>query len=231
MEPIVLDDIPFEVDLDQLLKQVHLTPGSDDASQVSRLARQAQRVARPRALYGVAYVEEKGDDHVVIDGTRFTSRVLRVNLDQVHRVFPFVATCGRELEAWSASLGDPLEAYWADAIMVMALRAASRALACDLEERFRPGRTATMNPGSLEDWPMQEQCQLFALLGNPRQAIGVELRDSFLMTPIKSVSGIRFATDVTYENCLLCPRDSCPGRRAPYDPSLYDRKYRPPARG
>ena len=46
------------------------------------------------------------------------------------------------------------------------------------------------------------------------------------MSPIKSVSGILFPTEVTYENCQLCPRDLCPGRRAPYDKALYERKYR-----
>ena len=82
-----------------------------------------------------------------------------------------------------------------------------------------------MNPGSLADWPLEEQRHLFRLLGEPRKAIGVELTESFLMVPIKSVSGLRFPSGAHYENCQLCPRDPCPGRRAPYDPDLYERRY------
>ena len=72
-----------------------------------------------------------------------------------------------------------------------------------------------MNPGPLKDWPLGEQRQLFFLFGDVKQAIGVELTESFLMYPVKSVSGIIFPTEVNYENCQLCPRENCPGRRAP----------------
>jgi hypothetical protein len=40
------------------------------------------------------------------------------------------------------------------------------------------------------------------------------------------VSGIRFPTTESFESCQLCPRAGCPGRRAAYDASLYDRRYR-----
>jgi hypothetical protein len=53
----------------------------------------------------------------------------------------------------------------------------------------------------------------------------VELTDSFLMVPNKSVSGLRFPTETSVENCQLCPREVCPGRRTPYDPKLYEQRY------
>ena len=68
---------------------------------------------------------------------------------------------------------------------------------------------------------------LFDLLGEAPAAIGVKLLDSMLMTPTKSVSGIRFPTEETFESCQLCPMENCPNRRAPYDESLYERKYCP----
>lgn len=226
MENTVLDSIAFEPDMERLLRTLHLDSQGEDAGRVSELVGEARKVARPKAMFREAYIEARGDDFVVVDGIRLTSHVLSVNLAQAHRAFPWVATCGRELEAWSQTLGDMLERYWAGAIMEAALRSATRALEAELEARYALGRTATMNPGSLEDWPIREQVQLFALLGSPRQAIGVELSDSFLMTPIKSVSGLRFPTETSYENCQLCSRPQCPGRRAPYDKDLYDRRYR-----
>ena len=138
----------------------------------------------------------------------------------------FVATCGRELEDWSQSVEGTLLRYSADVIKEMALEAAVRALGDDLVDTYRPGATAMMNPGSLDDWPVTEQENLFALFGDVAGMIGVQLTESFVMYPVKSVSGIWFATEAGFESCQLCPRPNCPRRRAPYDKTLYDRKYR-----
>jgi hypothetical protein len=226
MVPVILDKIPFELDLEHLLRTLHAQTDGEDAAKIRELAARAQAVGRPKALYGEAFVESRGDNFVVVDGVKLASRVLTVNLQNAHRLFAYVATCGTELEQWSNSLSDPLERYWADTIKEMALGTASGAFSAHLEERFRPGKTANMNPGSLEDWPMPQQRNLFAILGDVREAIGVELSDSFLMVPVKSVSGIRFPTEVSFESCQLCAREKCPGRRAPYDKDLFEKRYR-----
>lgn len=82
-----------------------------------------------------------------------------------------------------------------------------------------------MNPGSLEDWPLREQHNLFSLLGDSCEAIGVRLTKSAMMVPLKSMSGIEFESGEKFFNCQLCPREKCPGRRAPYDAQLYAAKY------
>ena len=226
METTVLDHIPFELDAAQMMSKLHVQAGSSDAGELQLLVRDALAIARPKALYGLGFITTKTDDSVIIDGVRLTSRVLRVNLELAHRAFLYVATCGMELESWSRSMGDLLHRYWADAIKEMALRAASKTLNAHLLHKYRPGKTAIMSPGSLLDWPITQQRPLFALLGDPEASIGVELTERCLMVPNKSVSGIRFATEESFESCQLCPREVCPGRRAPYDPTLYDGKYR-----
>src|SRR5664279_870025 len=106
MNPILLENIPFEVNLDQLMKQVRVRPGSEDAKDLASLAAEAQKIARPKAVYGVAFIDEKLESEVLIDGVRLTSRVLRVNLDKVERVFPFTCTCGSELQDWGDRIED-----------------------------------------------------------------------------------------------------------------------------
>jgi hypothetical protein len=226
MKTIVIDDIKCELDMAQLFARLHVSEDSDYARPVRDLAAQAMAIARPRVILGEAYVDERGDDFVVVAGARFRSRVMSVNLDGVYRVFPYVATCGVELAAWAASLDDMLATWWADGIMLAALQPARTALMKRVEEEFRPGRTNTMNPGSLEDWPLEEQRPLFSLFGDVEGAIGVKLTDSCLMVPAKSVSGVIFPSETGYENCQLCPREVCPGRRAPYDKGLFERKYK-----
>jgi hypothetical protein len=226
MDSMILDNIHFQIDTGQLYRSLRIKEGSELVARLNHLVDKAQAIGRPKVSYKVAFIESRGDDQVIIDGVMLTSRVLRVNLEKAHRVFPFVATSGTELEEWSKSFDDLLEKYWVDAIKEMALRVALKHLNEHLIDHFQPGKISRMNPGSLPDWPLPEQQQLFALLGGGPASIGVKLTDSFLMIPIKSVSGIWFPTEESFESCLLCPREKCPGRRAPYDSDLYDRKYR-----
>jgi hypothetical protein len=226
MESRILDAIPLQFDLDQLSKQLRIKEGAGHLEKLKKLAEQAQVVGKPKAFYRMAYIEERTDDRVKVNGVWLSSRVLQVNLEKAHRIFPFVATCGRELEEWSQPITDLLEKYWADAIKETALRQTVKYLNEYLVENFRPGNLSRMNPGSLPDWPLAEQRPLFTILGEGPGAIGMQLTEHFLMLPIKSVSGIWFPTEESFESCGLCPRENCRGRRAAYNQDLYARKYR-----
>ena len=189
MNTITLSAIPYQHNPDQLMLKLHLNQESPYVDEVRRLAEEAQAIGQPKAIYRLGFIEEKGHDYVIVDGIKLTSRVLCVNLAQAHRVFAYVATCGMELETWSTSIDDMLERYWADCIKEMALGVAVRTLNEHIKQRYRPGPTSTMNPGSLADWPLREQRTLFALLGDQTEAIGVQLTPSCLMIPNKTVSG------------------------------------------
>ncbi len=226
MQEVILDNVPFQIDLVRLLEECRVREGGSHAQTLEQLARDAVAVARPKAHYRMAFIDAKADDTVQVNGVTLESRVLRVNLESAHRVFVYVATCGTELDAWSTSVHGLLERYWADTVKEMALRSALEALGDDITRRYHPGQTSTMSPGSLGDWPLEEQRSLFALVGNVHDTIGVQLTESLLMVPTKSVSGIRFPTEESFESCRLCPRQNCPGRRARYDEGLYERKYK-----
>lgn len=225
MNTITLDSIPFAANVPLLLRRLRMGPDSPFIDDVTTLALAGQELARPKVIYGMAAVDCLGDEEVVIEGVTFSSRILRVNLDKAHRAFPYVATCGTEIERWAAAMDDMLARFWADAVMEQALGAARRTLEADVQARFAPGKVSRMSPGSLEDWPLPQQAPLFSVLGDVEGQVGVRLTESFLMLPAKSVSGILFPTEESYENCMLCPREECPGRRAPYDAEMYRRRY------
>jgi hypothetical protein len=130
------------------------------------------------------------------------------------------------LEDWADSQPDMLDRFYADGINQAVLASASGSLIAHLNATYSLAQSAVMNPGSLGDWPIGQQRPLFELIGDTLGAIGVELLPSYLMTPTKSVSGILYPTEETFASCQLCPRENCPNRRAPYDPELFDRKYR-----
>lgn len=216
MEPIVISP-EFHFDVPALAKRLRVDPADGQMEELHELVVQAGPFVKPRALCKLVFIDERGDDYVILDGVRFSSRILRVNVSQADRAFAAVASCGPEIETWSEQLDDPLHRYWSEAMRLQALGAASQALVQEIDQRYRPGHMAAMNPGSLSDWPLREQRPLFALLGDVETAIGVCLQPSLLMWPTKSVSSIFFPTSSDFTSCQLCPRQNCPNRRAPYE--------------
>src|SRR5512136_2493034 len=94
-----LTQIAPNLDTAAVLAQVHVAADSEDAASVASLIDQAREVACPKALYTEAFVEGRGDDTVRIGSVTFSSRALRRKLDTVERVFPYVATCGHEMDS------------------------------------------------------------------------------------------------------------------------------------
>lgn len=223
----ILDHIPVQLDLGQVLASLHITKDSAHITEVEEIVALAQSLAHPKAVYEVSYVEERDGDRVNVGAVWFSSRVLRRNLDQVHRVFPHIVTIGGELEKAAASAGDLLRQFQLDAIGNLVLHSSRMYLERYLKQRYRVDRFSRMNPGSLTDWPLEEQRQLFSIFGDVECLIGVRLTNDFLMIPRKSVSGIYFPTEVPFYSCQLCPRERCIGRKAPYDPEMAEQYRRP----
>lgn len=231
MEPIVLDTIPFQLSAAEVAPKLHIDEGTDDYRALEGLVTEAAGAARPKAVYTTSFITDRGGDFVELDGVRMASRVMPSNVAAVHRVFPYVATCGAEAEEWSAGIRDPLCAWWADTIKLQLLGKAFGCLERTLKDGLKLGKVAKMNPGSLPDWPISEQPKLFSLLGDVKALIGVTLTDSMLMLPTKSVSGFFFQTESSYENCQLCTRLDCPGRRKPFNQEAHDQLLAKPKMG
>jgi hypothetical protein len=224
-----LSDIPFELDVVSIAKAVHVEPDSPDGRTLAELIETARRMARPKAMYTEAFIDARGDETVTVDGITFTSRILRANLEPIERVFPFIATCGHEMDAADLPAGGFLVEFWWDAIKAVLLGSAIRHLNEHLKHRYALGRIASMSPGSgdVDVWPIEQQAELFALLGDVKGQIRVELTESFLMKPNKTVSGVCFATEVDFHSCQVCRRKDCPSRTAPFDSHLWDQHQHP----
>jgi hypothetical protein len=222
----VLEHTPVEITVLHVLTALKMRKQNASLKTlVSELIEKALGVARPRALYKISYIERKNEDTVNIDGVKFKSRILRKNLEGAERVFPYVATAGRELEVVSPPKDDFMAVFCFDAIKELILESAYHNLEAYILDKYAPGRMAHMNPGSLSDWPVSQQPVLFSLFGDVETLIGVKLTPSFLMDPIKSVSGIYFPTEVDFKSCMLCTRHPCSKRRAAYNPEMV-KKYR-----
>jgi hypothetical protein len=218
-----LTQIAPALDTATLLERLHVASESEDAAVFAALVDRAREVARPKALYAEAFVEGRGDDTIRIADVTFTSRMLRRKLETVERVFPYVATCGHEMDGVALPAGDVLVQYWWDAIKAELLTAARAHLLAHLTDRYRLGQTARMSPGSgdVDVWPIEQQRLLFALLEGVTPFIGVILTESCLMIPNKTVSGLMFPTEEDFQTCQVCHRDPCPNRRAPFHAAVW----------
>ncbi len=212
----VIEPIPVELEMED----VKATLRTDDLEHARRLIEDVKPLVSARAAYRISYVDEKMEGAVVIDGTRFRSRVLRKNLDAVGRVFAYVVTIGPGVEEKASRCTDLLDNYYLNALGNLALRKARIHLQEYLGSMYGLESLSFMSPGSLADWPIEEQRPLFSILKGEEAGIGVRLTESFLMIPRKSVSGILFPTEGTFFNCQLCSRERCEGRKAPYDETL-----------
>ena len=228
----VLNSIPIELRLEAVIKRMRLRNRSDNIlGHIREMLDIARPIAKPKAVFDVAYIENKDGDSMEIGGVEFKSRVLRINLDKVERVFPYVVTCGRELDEIDIPSTDFIKGYFLDQIKETAVVLARQYVEGYLKKRYALGQLSRMAPGAGagDDWPITQQKELFSLFGGREKVeelIGVRLTDSFLMVPIKSVSGIFFPTEIRFESCQICPREQCIGRRAPYDPEVV-KKYQP----
>lgn len=226
MKTIIIDNIEFKPNLTYLHKHLHVPSRLAHRQVFDDLAAEAAKIARPKALYGLAAIEMHGDDFMVVEEKRFESRVLAINVKSLNRVFPFVATCGTELVEWADDKSGMIEKYYADALKLAALRTVTRCLEKEIKQQFETGRISQMCPGSLQDWPLDQQRPLFDLLGDTENAIGVKLKSSMLMMPDKSESGFYFQNETGFASCQLCPIKDCPSRKAPYSEELYELKYK-----
>jgi len=213
----VLDKIPLQLPLGEIRRQLHLKK-DQRWEEVKALIVTVEPIIQAKAVYRVCYIDENKDRTVTIQGVRLTSQVLATNLKSVQRVFPYVVTIGSEFVANLDAQEDLVVKFYLDVIGNVALTATRRYLEKELQRRYGLKGLSFMSPGSLPDWPVDEQCQLFALFGPAKIPIGVSLNPSCLMIPAKSVSGIYFPTEVHFSNCQLCDRENCPGRKAAYDP-------------
>jgi len=213
--------LPFDL----LARTVRLDLCPDCEADLRALASAAQKLAKPRAAWRITTSVEFLDAQRIRCGSvEFRSAMLVKNLGSATELRPYVATCGPELDTLAGSLDDPLSEYWLDVIKALALDAAFEKLRKEVLASGGEGRLSSMNPGSgdLTLWPIQEQVPLFELLGPEAKTwTGVELTDSCLMHPNKSLSGVFFYGADDFESCAYCERLDCPGRRAPYVPYMH----------
>ena len=121
----VLDNIPVRLELDSVVKKLRIRKMNEDFEKIIReLFGMVRPIAKPKAVFEISRVDNKQGDSLEIGGVRFTSHVLRVNLDKLEVVFPYIVTCGSELDEIEIPEHELLKCYFLDQIKEVIVRSA-----------------------------------------------------------------------------------------------------------
>jgi len=186
-----------------------------------RTARQKlNKLIKPSVHYRIVRPSVTDNDAVQLDETvEFKSTQLAKTLKNAEEIVCFVGTIGTGVENEINRLlakQKLAEAYILDAMASVAVENMIDRFQNLMENRFSAeDRTVTLrfSPGYC-DWPVTQQKKLFKIF-NPKQ-LNVELLDSCLMKPRKSISGVFGITPQesdSYNPCRDCPTRRCESRR------------------
>ncbi|MHB1134394.1 MAG: hypothetical protein ACYC4L_18645 [Chloroflexota bacterium] len=222
----IIDGLSLELDAERVLRYLEAgaSPTTAVREGVDRLREEARSLLAPRAVWRLVPVEGIADGMVSLaGGQRFTSKKLSALLAGAESLGVMVGTIGDRLEEEVSRLfasAEYMEALTLDAIGTVAVEEVCqqiRSLICRCHADPAGWRVGpSLGPG-YQYWDVREQEVVFTLL--PAASIDVQLTESCLMLPRKSLSAIvplgrqlRITADEEEPPCRYCDRRDCPGR-------------------
>lgn len=213
------------IGVSEIKRDIRVKPEENSYDEyIKKLWEEAKAMGLPKAIIRECIIGEKSENEIIIDGMPHKSSLLIEKLKETERIYAYVATCGIELDKWAKKyINDPLYEFISSSIMKLALSPALNILHAWVRENTDIEKFAALNPGSLPSYPITGQRQVFGLIAGSengyatdyvKEKIGVDLAPSYLMIPLKSVSGIIFKTNEEWHNCSRCSKKECPDRRA-----------------
>lgn len=166
-------------------------------------------------------------NNIIIEGPNgpvsfAAGRIICRQLNSASRFAVFVATAGKEYTAWTDAIGacgDMFRTYVADCVGSQIVESAADYMEKVLQSELDGlglKRTNRYSPGYCS-WHVSCQPDIFSLFPE-KNPCGIELTDSCLMIPVKSVSGIiGIGKDVRFlpYSCGICDMKQCFRRHRP----------------
>lgn len=191
------------------------------ALKVKKLGTKLGQLMIPRLHYQDKKIDSINKEAVNIRGGKaFRSSKLSKVMKDCEKIICFIATIGSGIEKEIVRLiGENRlsDAYILDSMGSVAIENMVEKFHQRITAKYESenkGVTLCFSPGYC-DWPITEQKKIFTLFDS--NATGIELLDSCMMRPRKSISGVFGIYNDTqkapYNPCLDCPKKNCDGRR------------------
>jgi len=224
---VILDNIELDIPLDIGRDFLEKVMGAAINAPMEKLLREkishCVENITPKAIYDRFYIDKVDGDLVYFkSGNIFSgpniSKILSGSKTAILYIFTLGSQADRIIYEESRS-GDMLATIIMDAITTSLLEVLGEFVGEKIEkqgiEELNWNSTCSYSPGQYK-WTIEEQTKIFEMVDGKK--IGVELNNSYLMVPFKSVSGVYgFGPEDRIDNtrvaCDLCPRVNCIGRR------------------
>ena len=171
----------------------------------------------PRYMFRVLEAACSGNKEIQIDHTTFrVGKIISSYLPGMNHTCMFVTTAGKEYEAYLHHLkttGDIVKEFVADAIGSVIAEACVSQISKELAKCEGIKQSYPYSPGYC-GWNIKEQKELFSLF--PEKPCGISLSESYLMSPVKSISGfIALGKELIPQpyRCEICANKHCYKRK------------------
>lgn len=166
------------------------TPEGDICALVDEVWAEIQSLCIPRYMFQILEAQQLPKLRILAGGMEFSpGGIIGSYLSGMTHICLFVATAGKEYDAYLHSLkkqDNIVKEYVADSIGSVIAEGCVTLLGKELDKECVFRHSLPYSPGYC-GWDIREQQKLFSLF--PPQPCGIVLSDSFLMSPVKSVSG------------------------------------------
>lgn len=193
------------------------TPEPEILTMLDEVLTQAQRICKPRILYRICSGQILSPLHIEVGGVNFRpGKIITDSLAGAESFCLFVATAGLEFEEFRRAYkeaGDCVREFIADSVGSVVAEACVVKIEQRLDKELQTPHTFPYSPGYC-GWKVSEQQLLFGML--PEHPCGIELTESSLMYPIKSISGVMgIGSQIERKpyGCTICRNTSCYKRR------------------
>lgn len=184
---------------------------------IDEVRREIRSFCQIRYIYATDETKLSQDNRLNIQGKSFSiGKIISSYLENTSYICAFIATAGKEYEAYILRLRkerDIVKEFVADSIGSVIVETCVNKIGENIGFMSSLNRTLSYSPGYC-GWNIKEQKLFFQLF--PQESCGVTLNSSYLMSPIKSISGIfGLGKNLKPEpyHCELCTNTNCYKRK------------------
>jgi hypothetical protein len=201
----IIRDIPLKFNKAELAQKLCLKIEMPEYSEFIELLDRALGIAAPKTIYARVAILSRSESEIKIVGTSFNSPLLAEKLSESEAVFPYIMTCGKELDSLKNSSDDPLRLYWIEFIKEDVLRQTAEVLQNEMLNVIGGKFVKWLEPTDPAFWPVSDLKQVFAAFSEKSLAeLGVELTEYMFIIPNKSRAGVYFASKDDFLICDHC---------------------------
>lgn len=167
------------------------TPEKCILDYVDRIREDIHSFCQVQYLYDILEIKLLNNNKLDVQGKTFAvGKIIFSYLENVTHVSVFIATAGKEYDDYLHRIKDEndiVKEFVADSIGSVIAEACVKKIGEDIKLYTSLKQTLPYSPGYC-GWNIKEQKLLFELF--PQSPCGVFLNSSYLMSPVKSISGI-----------------------------------------